>query len=352
MKHWSSEIFEYGLKDEKLFHIKAVENGLKCNCICPSCGQFLIAVNNIKCNKLRPYFRHYINICNPKEYYETVVHYLAKQVIEEESYIPLPKFEFQFSSEMKSYLTNIDIETFTDIYNLPSCLVPKITSFDLFFKSIKVEKKRNQIIPDIQINYSEKTLLVEIAYTHKVDENKLRKIENDKLDIIEIDLSKLRKNSTKIEIKNSIYPKNYLTKWLNNEKLKNLLKKKMEFAITLRDFIWNNCNEFNTYSNLKKIYNCPIKNELTNNDFVLIEKDCKNCKFYLDIQKTTNYDKEHYNMEKDFLIENGEPTDFLAEKYGEKIYFENGKLSCGFNLKNDFENKITAANMGFGKSWA
>ena len=40
MKHWDTEIFEYGLKDNRLAHAENVENGLKSNCFNLIVGKF------------------------------------------------------------------------------------------------------------------------------------------------------------------------------------------------------------------------------------------------------------------------------------------------------------------------
>lgn len=45
----------YAQKNEKLVHVSEVERGLKCGCVCPACGEVLIAR---KGNKVVHHFAH------------------------------------------------------------------------------------------------------------------------------------------------------------------------------------------------------------------------------------------------------------------------------------------------------
>lgn len=41
-------VFDYAYFNDKIVHVDNVDNGLKCGCICPECGDKLIAHNNGK----------------------------------------------------------------------------------------------------------------------------------------------------------------------------------------------------------------------------------------------------------------------------------------------------------------
>ncbi len=46
----------WALKNDKLVHVSEVENGLKCECLCPVCGDHLVAHQG----KIKiPHFKHY-----------------------------------------------------------------------------------------------------------------------------------------------------------------------------------------------------------------------------------------------------------------------------------------------------
>jgi hypothetical protein len=345
MKDWTTDFFEYGKLDNNLVNIKDVANGIKCNCKCPECDERLIAVNRIKGEKPRPHFRHYSNInCDPKAYQETVIHYLAKQLIESKGYITLPKISFLLSDEYRKYLTEIDPEISTYQYKGYPYINKKIEPYKLKFQEIIIEKKDKQIKPDIQIIIDKKTLIIEIAYTHQVDEKKLLKIRNNNIDGIEINLSDLQKHSTPELIEKAIYSEfNDRIIWLNNEKINALLKNRKKQALEVRQYIWENSINIKTYSNMKRVY-CPINRIEKKEETVLIERVCKTCDYFIDIIPVTNHDKEFFEMEKKELQELGKDTSHLVEKYGNKIYYKAGFVLCIWHKRRDLENLIKASN--------
>ena len=344
MKHWSTDIFEYGEKDDILCHISSAENGLKCNCTCPSCGERLVAVNRIRKGKARPHFRHYSNInCDHITYRETIVHLLAKEIIKEKGFIVLPKISYYLNTNYASYMTSIDPEIKLD--SLPLYIEQNIETYDLYFDSIRIEKKKHKIKPDIQVFKNGTLLIIEIAYSHFVDPDKLKKIKDDHLNAIEIDLSHLNKNASKKDIEheifNNIYRKTY---WLNNEKNDKQLGVRLEQAIEFRNYCWNESRQLKTYANMTRIYSCPLQKGNKNHKYVLVDKDCSECNFFCGKMEDLNTDFEQYKYEEEELIELGEDTSILLEKYDEKTFYKSGTVSCCANLENILNNKITAAN--------
>lgn len=344
MKHWTTDIFEYGERQDFLYHISEVENGLSCKCICPSCGEKLVAVNHIKQEKPRPHFRHYSNInCDHKTYRETIVHLLSKQIIEEKGFIPLPKVSYFLNTDFASYMTSIDPDNLSNY--LPSFIDQKIDLYKLKFDSIKVEKKERQIKPDLQIFKNGNALIVEIAYSHFVDQKKLKKIKDDRLNAIEIDLSHLNMNSSQQDIENEIFNNVYRNvSWLNNEKNEEKLRLKLNQAIEIRHFCFDESKALKTYANMTRIYNCPLKKSITDQKFVLIEKNCKECNFFCGIMEELNIKYEEFKQEEEELMELGEDTSVLYEKYDEKTFYNSGFVNCVAHIENKLLEKITAAN--------
>lgn len=133
-----NRLLTYAIKDKKIVNISSVESGIACGCICPSCGEKLIA------RKGKIKVHHFAHQGNSEcEYgYQTAIHLAAKDIIANNSVI--------------------------------------------------LERRLDDIIPDIIINTSIGLIIVEIYVTHKVDNEKKKKIENLGIPAIEIDLSKYK----------------------------------------------------------------------------------------------------------------------------------------------------------------
>jgi len=169
----------FGLKNGQIVEINEVEKGLACNCICPSCGSPLIAR---KGQKKIHHFAHYKADC--KAALETAIHLAAKKILLEEKRILVPPMV------LKTYHSEKVIRKEGFIY----------------FNEIKTEKKINNLRPDLIARYGKNELIIEIAVTHFVDEEKIQQIKNSGITALEIDLSKLKRinfnDLRKILIKN------------------------------------------------------------------------------------------------------------------------------------------------------
>lgn len=175
---------QYGIRDGKVICISEVpkeEHGLKCKCTCPGCGLPLQAKLG---EKRQPHFAHNNTSCDIASAQQTALHMLAKEIIEEEMRILLPaltieRSDFDFSDEDHDF-----------VYRLP----PSITYLGhgvAKCSSVVLEKKISDIIPDIIVVVGGKTCLIEIAVTHFIDEEKLSKINEIGLAVMEIDLSEM-----------------------------------------------------------------------------------------------------------------------------------------------------------------
>lgn len=257
---------EYGFNLEgKLVHVKEVKNGLSCNCKCPNCGVKLIAVNNLK-NKTPPHFRHYSSeLCN--NYHETIIHLLAKEIIEKEKKIALPNMEYSISENASTYY-EVDKTTY----------FPKITSQKVSIDQIIVEKREGNLQPDLIGFISGKKFYIEIAVTHFIDKEKKVKLEKKNIPTIEINLSDLERKVQYKILKEIIINDITRKKWIVNEKNKIKLDRFISLAKEIESFIKLNQRTVKVYGKRKMIYNCPKeKNKNTKIPLTI----CDSCKYHL-----------------------------------------------------------------------
>lgn len=220
-------------KDGKIVYIEDAENGLKCDCYCPECGEPLVAKNNGK--KKEHHFAHFRSV-ECEHGYQSALHYMAKDVF-------LEMKEFVFLKNGAPIKYRID--------------------------DVALEKAVDAIIPDILVTCDGKTFIVEIFVTHAVDDEKKEKIRNLKLSALEIDLSRFRhvildKEALKSEVSNA---ENF--SWVYDadvdliEDKKNVLR---QFGLKIPidvgqsvqcPFLWNQSNRFQQYVPLSFCKKCP-----------------------------------------------------------------------------------------------
>lgn len=159
-------------KDGNIIYIEDAENGLKCDCVCPGCGQPLVAKNNGK--KKEHHFAHFrTDEC--EHGYQSALHYMAKDV-----FLEMKEFTFMKNGAPVKY--RID--------------------------DVVLEKSVDSVVPDILVTCDGKRFIVEIFVTHAVDDEKKEKIRSLKLSALEIDLSRFRhamldKEALKTEVNNT-----------------------------------------------------------------------------------------------------------------------------------------------------
>lgn len=205
----------FALKDNKIAHISEIdssERGLDCNCICPNCKGELQA--KIGYGKKAPHFAHNGSECDLDIAGQTALHILAKEILEAKKEIVLPAYKINIKEE--------DLELATKGYH--QFEIEKVEKELLFFnerrikfKNIYLEKRVDSIIPDIIIEINGKQLIVEIAVTHFVDEEKAKEIEKMNISAIEIDLSHLKNEELQREnIEDIIINMTTNKKWIYN----------------------------------------------------------------------------------------------------------------------------------------
>ena len=225
---------QHGLRDGKIIHISELsesERGLKCLCICPSCKVELQA--RLGKGKKRPHFSHNNEACDIEIAQQTVLHLLAKEILTENNYIMLPAYvidgsEGGFVDYDRSY------KAITD--QISSFEVTRVTSYQ--FDNVVLEKKLSDIVPDILIWRSSngKKLIIEIAVTHFVDNEKREKIKRLGISALEIDLSQLPKMEFDRNILKGIIIERIDSKsWLHNMNYSKALDKLAERNIKIAD---------------------------------------------------------------------------------------------------------------------
>ena len=199
----------YGLTaDGKYAYIDDVENGLLCNCTCPTCGSKLIARNEGKKNK--HHFAHYSNVeCD--YICQTNIHCMAQEILQDEEYIILPP-------------------DYEDCGNW-RCLYDE-NAYRCHIDHIESEKRISNIIPDIVVTSGTATIFIEIYVTHAVDETKRKKIENlGNCFVVEIDLSDLAyKDLSKEQLRDYLFDLKRM-RWIFNPAT-NPLHKSLKISLT------------------------------------------------------------------------------------------------------------------------
>lgn len=220
---------QYGLRNDEIVSIFDLdpneERGLNCNCICPGCHDILLAKMG---NKNIPHFAHKNAECDIKVAHETALHIMAKDIIQEYKTMSFPPMYIEFvDTNLYKNLSEEKIQIYKHHIRQK---FEAITSKNVFFDTISLEKKVSDVIPDIVATKNGRICLIEIAVYHKIDKEKAKKIFDLNLPTIEIDLSEFtskqfNKNSLKELIINSIENKS----WIHNPKLNSKAKEAENF---------------------------------------------------------------------------------------------------------------------------
>ena len=161
----------YGAREGKLLHISEVPRGLACGCVCPACGDRLVA----RQSQLREHhFAHAAgNDCRTAV--ETALHLAAKEILARRKEIVLPSVEIQFH-----------FLRYRDGGNKSLTIAPE-GCYQL--TSIALERRLTNIVPDILAPVQNRPLLIEVRVKHGIEAQKLERIQNLDMSTVEIDLS-------------------------------------------------------------------------------------------------------------------------------------------------------------------
>lgn len=180
----------YGRKaDGSLVHISQAERGLKCECVCPACGEVLSA----KKGDVRiHHFSHHEGGCGGGP--ETNAHIWAKEVLEREKWLLVPAVTAQFGMHVEELYP-------ARIYR---------------FASVKLEQRLGSIIPDVILETkSGAQLIVEVKVTHGCEPAKLETLHLRSLSAIEIDLGRYQWSDDREAVETALL-KGARRSWLEN----------------------------------------------------------------------------------------------------------------------------------------
>lgn len=162
---------EYGIHNECLIHISESES--KKIYLCPCCNSELIA----KKGKIKIHHFSHKNLDACGGALETSLHIMAKEILSQSNTILLP-INFKHNNLFDYQIKTSDF------------------GVELIYDSVVVEKKVDDIIPDLILYSNGFPLLVEIKVTHGIDEIKLEKIEQINIPLIEISIDYKKNDAT------------------------------------------------------------------------------------------------------------------------------------------------------------
>ncbi len=188
----------YGQLDGRMVGIDEVLSGLACGCVCSDCKSPLVA----RKGEIRAhYFAHHSReSCETA--FETAIHLMSKQLIEEAKMITLPALTVSES------LVTLDGTVLSD-----SELVTKAKNQVL--TEVRLEEGIHDFRPDIIGYHKGRRLLIEIFVAHRVGSNKLKKIREKSEAALEIDLSKVNRLLSKEALYEIVVKGTEKKKWLS-----------------------------------------------------------------------------------------------------------------------------------------
>lgn len=187
----------FGLKGGRMLAPVDVESGLSCGCTCPGCDARLVAKLG---EKNAWHFAHH-NVTPIQSCLETAIHAAAKQVLLDENWFQVPGNYISVSGRTK----------YGAIHTKNQVLRSE--------RAIRFDYSRDEVWetnlrPDVVGYRGNLRILVEMFFTHKVDEAKRHKLDALHLHAIEIDLSNLASDSGFEEVRQRVLHDIVEKEWL------------------------------------------------------------------------------------------------------------------------------------------
>ena len=278
----------YGLRNGRIISVEDLnpisEFGLKCNCICPSCGDPLVA--RIRGTKKEKHFAHKSGADCGKAY-ESALHRLAKQVIDEGAEISLPPLESSYAC-INGYIVIDGIIKFPSYYSMAKPIIPDKGE-------TVVEKDMGAFRPDISIKHNGIELFIEIQVTHPVDDEKKKRIQEKKISCIEVDFSYYKNEILdESDIRDALAGKdnNVEIRWIYNkiiEEQNAIIQNNLETSFIIDSYKDKPRQEtalseigfmHEIVANHDKILNCPQRKHFDGISFYAKKNECANCKSF------------------------------------------------------------------------
>lgn len=237
----------YALKDGQITSIADVESGLKCGCVCPACGEPLVAK---KGSKMMHHFAHRAGT-NCEYGYRTSLHLAAKDILSKAKKMVIPAVILRFPDSYKEETISKEMEISLD--------------------HVELEQRFDNVIPDVVAYSGDKYFFIEIFVTHQVDESKLSKLQNNNISTLEIDLSKLDRMIPLEELKEILLQSNKAKKWIYNAVASKWLSRFKKVADKKRIV---------EHGYALHVYDCPIKMRTwRGRTYANIIDDCFYCEY-------------------------------------------------------------------------
>ncbi len=165
----------FGLRAGRLYEPLQVPLGLACGCVCPGCGDALVA-KHAPAGKVRPHFAHTAQ-SSCAGGLESAIHLAVKQLIEDRRELYMPALVDEVSA-----MGALRHRTRTG-----TARPGGLTSLT----EVRQEQPVGAIRPDLLVHTGNEQVMVEVAFTHFVDVNKLDLIRRLNIPALEVDVSDL-----------------------------------------------------------------------------------------------------------------------------------------------------------------
>ncbi|MGY0635127.1 hypothetical protein [Luteimonas sp. A478] len=171
----------FGLREGRVWAPREVDPGLACGCICPACHQPLVA-KAIASSKRVPHFAHCGEVaCETGA--ETGIHLRAKQVIADRMRVLLPSWGGNLLDKPNPPAGRDNLRRPHEGERID------IPGYESVLREVHPEYVMDGFTPDVHAIDADGELLIEIRYTHAVDEQKAQRVRAGGYRMIEIDLS-------------------------------------------------------------------------------------------------------------------------------------------------------------------
>lgn len=252
-------------------HIDDAPSGLKCNCVCPACGAPLVAR---KGKERTAHFAHH-SIKDCEFGYETSLHLLAKELISKAEVIWVPPVYLALPHRRE------------ELFNWRSVPITKVI----------LEKRFDNIIPDIMVYSGNAYFFIEIVVTHGIDDVKREKIRSANISTLEIDLSDLSEKITPDLLSDILLNQSPQKTWCYNRKAnkryQDLLNKSERKKIIERGLALH-------------VDYCPIKARCwRGKPYANFIDDCIYCKHLIDYKFSDYKDVELNASESEYIMCSG-----------------------------------------------
>ena len=237
----------YALKDGEITSIADVESGLKCGCVCPACGEPLVAK---KGSKVMHHFAHHAGT-NCEYGCQTSLHLAAKDILSKAKKMVIPAVTIDFPGTYKRERVTEEKEIEID--------------------RVELERRFDDIIPDVVVYSGGKYFFVEIFVTHRVNDAKLAKLKKANISTIEMNLSKIEQTISAEELREILLQHNDAKKWIYNASAAKWLNR------------FNQCaekKEIAGHDFTQYVFDCPIqKHTWHGRAYARALEDCPACTY-------------------------------------------------------------------------